>query len=88
MPVFLLENLTCVELLSARNLRGLAERHSDAKFLSCNSNRAILKVELSREAVNLASEFDFKAKGQDHLKSMAIFDNEALRRTFLNLDVS
>ncbi|GIS41823.1 MAG: hypothetical protein Ct9H90mP14_2790 [Methanobacteriota archaeon] len=38
------------------------------------------KVELSREAVNLASEdFDFKAKGQDHLKSMAIFENESLR---------
>ena len=66
---------------SARNLRGLAERHSDAEISGVVIQTApSWKVELSREAVNLASEdFDFKAKGQDHLKSMAIFDNEALR---------
>ena len=66
---------------SARNLRGLAERHSDAEISGVVIQTApSWKVELSREAVNLASEdFDFKAKGQDHLKSMAIFENEALR---------
>ena len=66
---------------SARNLRGLAERHSDVEISGVVIQTApSWKVELSREAVNLASEdFDFKAKGQDHLKSMAIFENEALR---------
>ena len=66
---------------SARNLRGLAERHSDAEISGVVIQTApSWKVELSREAVNLASEdFDFKAKGQDHLKSMAIFENESLR---------
>ncbi|MEK9805802.1 MAG: class I tRNA ligase family protein, partial [Euryarchaeota archaeon] len=66
---------------SARNLRGLAERHSDAEISGVVIQTApSWKAELSREAVNLASEdFDFKAKGQDHLKSMAIFENEALR---------
>ncbi len=66
---------------SARNLRGLAERHSDAEISGVVIQTApSWKVELSREAVNLASEdFDFKLKGQDYLKSMAIFDNEALR---------
>ena len=66
---------------SARNLRGLAERHSDAEISGVVIQTApSWKVALSREAVNLASQdFDFKAKGQDHLKSMAIFDNEALR---------
>ena len=66
---------------SARNLRGLAERHSNAEISGVVIQTApSWKVELSREAVILANEdFDFKAKGQDHLKSMAIFDNEALR---------
>ena len=66
---------------SARNLRGLAERHSDAEISGVVIQTApSWKVELSREAVNLANEdFDFKAKGQDHLKSMEIFRNESLR---------
>ncbi|MGB1458637.1 MAG: class I tRNA ligase family protein, partial [Candidatus Thalassarchaeaceae archaeon] len=66
---------------SARNLRGLAERHSDAEISGVVIQTApSWKVELSREAVNLAGEdFDFKAKGQDLLKSMAIFKNESLR---------
>ena len=66
---------------SARNLRGLAERHSDAEISGVVIQTApSWKVELSREAVNLASEdFDFKLKGQDYLKSMAIFENESLR---------
>ena len=66
---------------SARNLRGLAERHSDAEISGVVIQTApSWKVELSREAVILANEdFDFKAKGQDHLKSMEIFRNESLR---------
>ena len=66
---------------SARNLRGLAERHSDAEISGVVIQTApSWKVKLSREAVKLANEdFDFKAKGQDHLKSMAIFENESLR---------
>jgi hypothetical protein len=35
---------------------------------------------LAREAVGLAAaDFDFRAEGQNHLKSLPIFENEALR---------
>ena len=59
---------------SARNLRGLAERHSDAEISGVVIQTApSWKVELSREAVNLVNEdFDFKAKGQAHLKSLSL----------------
>ena len=66
---------------SARNLRGLAERHSDTEISGVVIQTApAWKVELSREAVKLSNEdFDFKGSGQNHLKSMAIFENESLR---------
>ena len=66
---------------SARNLRGLAERHSDAEISAVVIQTApTWKAELSREAVKLSNEdFDFKASGQDYLKSMTIFENESLR---------
>ena len=66
---------------SGRNLRGLAERHSDAPITGVViQTAAAWKGELAREAVGLAaSEFDFKRQGQDHLKSLPIFAQEALR---------
>jgi len=66
---------------SARNLRSLAERHSDAEISGVVIQTApTWKAELSREALKLSNEdFDFKGRGQDHLKSMTIFENESLR---------
>ncbi|MEC9351659.1 MAG: class I tRNA ligase family protein, partial [Candidatus Thermoplasmatota archaeon] len=66
---------------SARNLRGLAERHSDAEISGVVIQTApSWKADLAREAVKLATEdFDFKGQGQDYLKSLAIFENESLR---------
>ena len=63
------------------SLRGLAERHSDAPITGVViQTAAAWKGELAREAVGLAaSEFDFKRQGQDHLKSLPIFAQEALR---------
>lgn len=68
-------------LESARNLRGLAERHSDAPItgLVIQTSPA-WKSELAREAVGLAAaDFDFKREGQGHLKALPIFENESLR---------
>ena len=66
---------------SARNLRGLAERHSDAEISGVVIQTApSWKADLAREAVKLATEdFDFKGQGQDYLKSLVIFENESLR---------
>ena len=66
---------------SARNLRGLAEKHSDAPITKMVVQTAAgWKSELARDAVQLAaSDFDFKSQGQAHLQSLPIFENETLR---------
>jgi len=66
---------------SARNLRGLAERHSDSPISAVVIQTSpAWKSELAREAIGLAgSEFDFKREGQGHLKALPIFENESLR---------
>tara|TARA_B100000953_G_scaffold274946_1_gene248111 strand:- start:758 stop:3058 length:2301 start_codon:yes stop_codon:yes gene_type:complete len=68
-------------IASARNLRGLAERYAESGI-----SRAVIqtapawKSELARDAILLDSEgFDFKARGQAHVQSLTIFENEALR---------
>ncbi|SVA52916.1 uncharacterized protein METZ01_LOCUS105770, partial [marine metagenome] len=68
-------------IASARNLRGLAERYTESGI-----SRAVIqtapawKSELARDAILLDSEgFDFKARGQAHVQSLTIFENEALR---------
>ena len=66
---------------SARNLRGLAERHSEGSISKLViQTSASWKSELAYDAVRLDSEgFDFKKQGQDYLKSTPIFENEILR---------
>jgi leucyl-tRNA synthetase len=66
---------------SARNLRGLAERHTEGEISRVVIQTAVAwKAELAQDAIRLDSEgFDFKAQGQAHLKSLEIFKNEALR---------
>jgi leucyl-tRNA synthetase len=66
---------------SARNLRGLAERHSEGSISKLViQTTASWKSELAYDAVRLDSEgFDFKKQGQDYLKSTPIFENETLR---------
>jgi len=66
---------------SARNLRGLAERHSEGSISKLViQTTASWKSELAYDAVRLDSEgFDFKKQGQDYLKSTPIFENEILR---------
>jgi len=70
------------ELISSgRGLRELAERHAEAEI-----TRVVIqtsptwKEELARESIRLdLEEFDFKARGMDHLKSMEIFSDEQMR---------
>jgi len=66
---------------SARNLRELAERHSEREISRVViQTAASWKSELARDALRLHSEdFDFKAGGQAHVQSLKIFENEALR---------
>ena len=66
---------------SARNLRELAERHSEGEISRVViQTAAAWKSELARDALRLHSEnFDFKAAGQAHVQSLEIFENEALR---------
>ena len=66
---------------SARNLRELAERHSEGEISHVViQTAAAWKSELARDALRLHSEdFDFKAGGQAYVQSLEIFKNEALR---------
>ena len=66
---------------TARNLRALAQKHTDSPL-----SRMIVQVaskwksDLASEAVNLAStDFDFKTQGQEHLRNLRIFANETMR---------
>ena len=66
---------------SGRNLRTLAERHSKAditKIVIQTSPR--WKSDLAIEAIRLNDDnFDFKEKGNEHLKSLDVFNNEKIR---------
>ena len=66
---------------SARNLRNLAERHSKKPISSVVIQTSpIWKSDLASEAIKLHfSEFDFKANGQEHVKSLEIFNEESTR---------
>ncbi|HJM18498.1 MAG TPA: leucine--tRNA ligase [Candidatus Thalassarchaeaceae archaeon] len=66
---------------SSRNLKSLAERHSDSKITSATIQTSpIWKYELARKALELAKlGSDFKIEGQSFLKSLEIFSNETLR---------
>lgn len=66
---------------SSRNVKGLAQRHSDTPISSCVIQTAAdWKNDLASEAINLSLiNFDFKKNGINHLKSLDIFSNEELR---------
>jgi len=59
----------------------MAEKHSQGGINSVVIQTAAQwKSDLARESLRLESEgFDFKANGQSHVRSLAIFENEALR---------
>ena len=66
---------------SARNLRTLAERHSKKTISGVVIQTSPRwKSDLASEAIRLHfSEFDFKANGQDHVKSLEIFNEASIR---------
>ena len=66
---------------SSRNVKGLAQRHSDTPISSCViQTAASWKNILASEAINLSlNNFDFKKNGIDYLKSLDIFNEEKLR---------
>lgn len=66
---------------TARNLKVLAQKHTDSPL-----SRMIVQVaskwksDLASDAVNLASmDFDFKSKGQEHIRNLPVFENETMR---------
>ncbi len=66
---------------SGRNLRKLAERHSETEITKVIIQTAPnWKSELALEAIRLHDEgFDFKEEGNDYLKSLEIFKDEEIR---------
>ncbi len=72
---------------SARNVKGLAERHTEGAVTKCIvQTAASWKIELAVNALKLSDEnFDFKKQGQDYLKSLPIFNNEQLRGEIFQL---
>jgi hypothetical protein len=66
---------------SARNLRELAERHTEGEISRIViQTAAAWKSELARDALRLHSDgFDFKTGGQAYIQSLEIFENETLR---------
>tara|TARA_B100000287_G_scaffold410212_1_gene438333 strand:+ start:1817 stop:4672 length:2856 start_codon:yes stop_codon:yes gene_type:complete len=76
-----IENYIKEIISSGRNLKTLAQRHSENEI-----TKAVIqtspewKKELAIEALKLHSEeFDFKKKGQDHVKKLEIFTDPKLR---------
>ena len=79
--VLALENYIKEIISSGRNLRALAERYSDNKI-----SRVVIqtspawKSDLASEAIGLhEAGFDFKEKGQSHVKSLEAFKDESTR---------
>lgn len=68
-------------IASGRNLRELAERHTEGEISRIViQTAAAWKSELARDALRLHSEgFDFKEGGQAYVQSLKIFETEALR---------
>jgi len=79
--VLALENYIKEIISSGRNLRALAERYSDNEI-----TRVVIqtspawKSDLASEAISLhEAGFDFKEKGQSHVKSLEAFKDESTR---------
>ena len=66
---------------SSRNVKGLAQRHSDTLISSCViQTAASWKNNLALEAISLSkSDFDFRKNGVEYLRSLEIFNEENLR---------
>ena len=66
---------------SSRNIKGLAQRHSETTISSCIIQTAPdWKNSLASAAISLkSSDFDFKKNGQDYVKSLDIFSIDKLR---------
>jgi leucyl-tRNA synthetase len=66
---------------SSRNVKGLAQRHSDTPISSCIiQTAASWKNNLASEAISLSkNDFDFRKSGAEYLRSLEIFSEEKLR---------
>jgi valyl-tRNA synthetase len=66
---------------SARNIKGLAQRHSDEKITALTIQTSPeWKKNLAKEAINLEKDdFSFKKEGINYLKSLHIFTKDELR---------
>ena len=76
-----LENYVREIISSGRNLRTLAERHSDNEITKVVIQTSPeWKSDLASQAISLQREgFDFKEKGQSHVKSLEVFKDESTR---------
>ena len=79
--VLALENFIKKIISSGRNLRTLAERHSDNEITKVVIQTSPQwKKDLASEAIRLhKDDFDFKEKGQSHVKSLEAFNDESTR---------
>ena len=79
--VLALENFIKKIISSGRNLRTLAERHSDNEITKVVIQTSPQwKKDLASEAIKLhKDDFDFKEKGQSHVKSLEAFKDESTR---------
>ena len=80
-PILARESYLRNLIASGRNLRELAERHTEGEISRIViQTTASWKSELARDALRLHSEgFDFKTGGQAYIQSLKILENEALR---------
>jgi leucyl-tRNA synthetase len=79
--VLALENYIKEIISSGRNLRTLAERHSDNEITKVVIQTSPKwKNDLASEAISLLKDdFDFKENGQSHVKSLEAFKDESTR---------
>jgi len=89
-PVLARESYLRELISTGRNLRVLAQRHSNEII-----SRAVIqtspqwKYEMARDAIRLDSEgFDFKSQSQSHLQSLQIFENESMRGEIFQIWIS
>jgi len=68
-------------ITSGRNLRSLAERHSEKEITrAVIQTAAKWKTDMARDAIRLNLEgFDFKTQGQSHVQTLEIFQDESKR---------
>ena len=79
--VISIENYIRQIISTGRNLKSLAERHSEGDITrAIIQTSPVWKSELAIEAIGLNSEgFDFKSQGTEHVRSMDIFNDERIR---------